>query len=101
MKNTGLQKAKQNCRCDLKATITGRSVKGMKDISCAECLIFDGRKCTRCPAMQPEIVQCKDCAKKGNSYLCRFDRDLEEHGSHRTDADDDWFCADGKRRKDE
>lgn len=44
-----------------------------------------------------EVVRCKDCVKKGNSYLCRFDRDLEEHGGHRTDADDDWFCADGER----
>jgi hypothetical protein len=47
---------------------------------------------------QPEIVRCKDCKKKGNSYLCRFDRDLEEYGGHRTDADDDWFCADGERK---
>lgn len=43
------------------------------------------------------LVRCKDCVKKGNSYLCRFDRDLEEYGSHRTEADDDWFCADGER----
>ena len=48
----------------------------------------------------PDIVRCKDCKKKGNSYLCRFDRDLEEYGSHRTDADDDWFCADGEKRTD-
>jgi predicted RNA-binding Zn-ribbon protein involved in translation (DUF1610 family) len=45
----------------------------------------------------PEIVRCKDCKHKGDSYECIFDRDLEEHGSHRTDADDDWFCADGER----
>lgn len=46
------------------------------------------------------VVRCKDCEKKGNSYLCRLDRDLEEYGSHRTDAYDDWFCADGKRKSD-
>lgn len=44
-----------------------------------------------------EVVRCKDCVKKGNSYLCRFDRDLEEYGGHRTEAYDDWFCADGER----
>ena len=43
------------------------------------------------------IVRCKDCWRKGNPYLCRFDRDLEEHGSRRTEADDDWFCADGEK----
>lgn len=50
-------------------------------------------------AAQPEIVRCKDCKHKGDSYECRFDRDLEEHGWHRTDADDDWFCADGERQE--
>lgn len=44
-----------------------------------------------------EVVRCKDCKKKGNSYLCRFDRDLEEYGGHRTDEHDTWFCADGER----
>ena len=48
-----------------------------------------------------EIVRCKDCWKKDNPYLCRFDRDLEEHGSHRTEAYDAWFCADGERRTDD
>jgi hypothetical protein len=47
-----------------------------------------------------ELVRCKDCKHKGDSYECRFDRDLEEHGSHRTDAYDDWFCADGVKRND-
>ena len=44
-----------------------------------------------------EIVRCKDCVFKGNPFRCRFDRDLEEHGAHRTEADDDWFCADGRK----
>lgn len=46
---------------------------------------------------EPEIIRCRDCRWKGNSYKCRLDRDLEEHGAHRTDADDDWYCADGTR----
>lgn len=54
----------------------------------------EAETCLRCN-MQ-ELVRCKYCEKKGNSYLCRLDRDLEEHGSHRTDAYDDWFCADGE-----
>lgn len=52
-----------------------------------------------CPLKEQEtVVRCKDCWKKGNPYLCRFDRDLEEHGSHRTEADNDWFCADGEAK---
>ena len=45
-----------------------------------------------------ELIRCRDCMWKGNSYKFRFDRDLDEHGSHRTEAYDDFFCADGERR---
>ena len=45
-----------------------------------------------------EIVRCKDCKFKGISYSCILDRDLEEYGSHRTEENDNWFCADGERK---
>lgn len=41
------------------------------------------------------VVFCRDCEYKGNSYKCILDRDLEEYGSHRTEQQDKWFCADG------
>lgn len=46
----------------------------------------------------PDIVRCRDCKHKGDSYECILDRDLEEHGSYRTERFDDWFCADGERK---
>ena len=44
------------------------------------------------------IVRCKDCKYKGDSFECHLDSDLEEHGGHRTEDYDDWFCADGVKR---
>lgn len=34
-----------------------------------------------------EVVRCKDCQYRGSTAEC-------------LERDDDWFCADGKRRKD-
>ena len=54
----------------------------------------------RAMVKQPKVVRCKDCIHKGNPYECHLDRDLEEHGGHRSEAYDDWFCADGERKDD-
>ena len=45
-----------------------------------------------------ELIRCKECWKKENPYECMLDSDLEEHGGHRTEKYDDWFCADGERK---
>lgn len=52
-------------------------------------------------AHRPRVIRCKECRNKGNPFECRLDRDLEEHGSHRTDEWDDWYCADGKPKESE
>ena len=48
-----------------------------------------------------DIVRCKECINIGNPYKCRMDRDILEYGGQRTEIFDDWFCADGERRKEE
>ena len=47
----------------------------------------------------PVVVRCKDCKYKGNTFDCHLDSDLEEHGGHRTEDYDDWFCADGVKKE--
>ena len=47
----------------------------------------------------PDVIRCRDCKKKGDVFECHLDSDLEEHGGHRTDAYDNWFCADGEPKE--
>jgi len=42
---------------------------------------------------QPEIVRCKDCKKHGD-ITCSLWTDAVEF-----ETEDDWFCADGKRKE--
>lgn len=44
------------------------------------------------------VIRCRECRHKGNPWNCVLDRDLEEHGSHRTDEWDDWFCGDAEAK---
>ena len=43
---------------------------------------------------QPEIVLCKDCKYRNDTINCQ----LASEGMYQKD---EWFCADGERRKDE
>lgn len=63
----------------------------------SECRVRDAIAMLKAQA----VVRCKECGHKGNPHECRLDRDLEEHGSHRTDEWDDWYCADAKPRESE
>ena len=60
---------------------------------------FTGNALQILPDVMQELVRCKDCKYKGNAFECRLDSDLQEHGGHRTEDYDDWFCADGEEKK--
>ena len=43
---------------------------------------------------QPDIVRCKECIRRGT-----YDCPVHIGGHDGDDEPDDWFCADGERKK--
>ena len=78
--------------CDDNCSCVASDYNGMG--ICVGCAYRTGRRDIRCPMKEHDaIVRCKDCKNIGytnSHWFCRFLNRC---------VDEDWFCADGERRK--
>lgn len=52
-----------------------------------------------CPLKeQPEIIQCRECKYAAQDMICTHEHEWGNEVS-RNHCDQNWFCADGKRRQ--